>query len=158
MISRLRGQSDFLFCKKSAPAFENIEGLWIELDKYQGFNGGFPGKVLQGLSRVWAVMKNLLAWFCSRQVSGLSKTGCVAGCFTQLVAGYEFDSLYFLNDQLGDAVSRLDMNFRIGVVKQKNFYFAAIMRVNHSGTAIEPEFDCRPTARPYQTGITFWEL
>tara|TARA_B100000745_G_scaffold286808_1_gene222999 strand:+ start:509 stop:676 length:168 start_codon:yes stop_codon:yes gene_type:complete len=55
-----------------------------------------------------------------------------------MVAEYKFDRFYFLDDQLGDTVSGLDTDFLIGMVEEKDFYLASIMRVNHSSTAIEP--------------------
>ena len=55
-----------------------------------------------------------------------------------MVAEYKLDRLYFLNDQLGDTVSGLNMDFLIGMVEEKDFYLASIMRVNHSSSTIEP--------------------
>ena len=57
-----------------------------------------------------------------------------------MVAEYKLDRLYFLDDQLGDTVSGLNMDFVIGMVEEKDFYLSSIMRVNHSGTAIESQF------------------
>ena len=100
----------------------------------------------------------LLTWICNRKVSRRPKTRSVTGSFAQLVAEYEFDRLHFLDDQLGYTVSGLNMDFFIGVVEEKDFYFAPIMRVNHSGTAIESEFNCRSATRPDQTGVPFRKL
>jgi hypothetical protein len=102
--------------------------------------------------------RSLFVWVDNRKVSRRPESGGVALCFIQGVTRDELNRFDFLDDQLGDTVTGLDMNFIIGMIEEEDFDFTSVMRVDHSGTAIQAKFNRQPTAWPDQTDITVWKL
>ena len=53
-----------------------------------------------------------------------------------------------MNEELCDAVAFLDEVFAIGMIEQENFHFAAVLGIDHPGSAIDAVFDRHAAAGP----------
>ena len=72
----------------------------------------------------------------------------------EVVDGQKFYRLDFLYEELCDAVTLFDEVFAVGMIEQEDFDFAAVLGVDHSGTAIDAVFDGHATARPDEANVT----
>ena len=86
--------------------------------------------------------------------AGGTETGACAVGVVEIVDGQKIHGLNFLNEQLSDAVAFLDEMFAVGVVEQEDFHFTAVLRINHTGAAIDAVLDGHAAARPDESDMT----
>lgn len=98
-----------------------------------------------------ALMREGLAISC-----GAKTTGAACG-IRQFFNAHELDPLYFLYQELGYAVTFINGESFVGMVEQKDFYFATVAGIDNPCAAVDALFDGQPTARPNQPDTVFWQ-
>ena len=91
--------------------------------------------------------------FSLEESAGRTKTCFSAVGGVEVVDGQKFHGFNFLDEELRDAVALLDKVFAVGVIEQEDFDFAAVLGVDHPGTAIDAVFDGHAATRPDQADV-----
>jgi len=90
----------------------------------------------------------------SRWAGGAEAGACTVGG-VKVVDRQKLHGFNFLDEKLRDPVAFFDEVFAVGVVEQEDFDFAAVLGVDHPGTAIDAMFDGHAAARPDEADVAF---